>query len=266
MALLSGQPVAGSVLLQCQLQRWKSLQLDVEPSPVLCCAELQIYYRLDVWTGGLTRPGISAWTCSASATLSVGSGGRWAVCKSYQRTLWCLHPAKESRKRDHNCTENKETNRKETAAFNMRFSACACMRKHLYTLLLHDCWTLNPAKFFSIFQNLSTCLEKKKSFIITHNALSHSWTKHNLAALVEKENVITAVCSDGENTGSTQERGQPLVNRANFSSLSMLWLLLVIAFIQIFQYPQSEVSLCATKQPVFSVMSYFVDFLEGWGL
>lgn len=57
----------------------------------------QIYYRLDVWTGGLTRPGISVWTCSASATWSAGSGGRSAVCKSYLKTLWCLHPVDESR-------------------------------------------------------------------------------------------------------------------------------------------------------------------------
>lgn len=99
MAYPSGQPVASTVLVQCQLQRWKSLQLDMEPSPVLCCAELQIYYRLGAWTEGLTRPGISVWTCSASATLSVGSGGRSAVCKSYLKTLWCLHPARTEHKR-----------------------------------------------------------------------------------------------------------------------------------------------------------------------
>lgn len=137
MAFPSGQPVASSVLVQCQLQRWKSPRLDMEPSPALCCAEPQIYYRLDVWTEGLTRPGISVWTCSASATLSAGSGGRSAVCKSYQKTLWCLHPAEQRRKSVHNGTQSKETGSSEAAAFHMRFSACVCRRKHLHNSLFH---------------------------------------------------------------------------------------------------------------------------------
>lgn len=134
MAFPSGQPMASYVLLQCQLQRWKSLQLDMEPGPVLCCAGLQIYYVLNVWTGGLTRPGISVWTCSASATLSVGSGGRSAVCRSYQKTLWCLHPGEKSRKSVHNSTQDKGTNSGEAADF-------------LHNSLCHTIWAVNPAKF-----------------------------------------------------------------------------------------------------------------------
>lgn len=113
-------PVAGAVPVQCQLQRWKALQFDTGPSTVLGFAELQIYYRLDVWTEGLTRPGISVWTCSASATLSAGSGGRSAVCKSYPKTLWCLHPAEQSTKCVQNGAQNKEPNRSDAASFNSR--------------------------------------------------------------------------------------------------------------------------------------------------
>lgn len=35
----TGQPVASSVLLQCQLQRWKRAQLDTELGAVLCGAD-----------------------------------------------------------------------------------------------------------------------------------------------------------------------------------------------------------------------------------
>lgn len=125
----SGQPVASSVLVQCQLQRWKALQFDMEPSPVLCCAELQIYYRLDVWTEGLTRPGISVWTCSAATTLSAGSGGRSAVCKSYPKTLWCLHPVEQSRKCICNGTWNEEPNSSDAASFSNSFSTCVRKKK-----------------------------------------------------------------------------------------------------------------------------------------
>lgn len=130
MAFPSGQPVASSVLVQCQLQRWKSLQLDTEQSPVLCCAEQQIYYRLNVWTEGLTRPGISVWTCSASATLSAGSGGRSAVCKSYPKTLWCLHPVDESRQ----SVFGQRLGVVKQKLYKMRFSACVC-RENILTML-----------------------------------------------------------------------------------------------------------------------------------
>lgn len=130
----SGQPVASSVLVQCQLQRWKALQFDMELSPVLCCAELQIYYRLDVWTGELTTPETSVWTCSASATLSVGSGGRSAVCKSYPKILWCLHPVEQSRKYVYDGTQNKEPNSGDAASFNNSFSACICKKENIFKI------------------------------------------------------------------------------------------------------------------------------------
>ncbi len=166
MAFPSGQPVASSVLFQCQLQRWKSLQLDMKPSPVLCCAEPQIYYRLDVWTGRLTRPGISVWTCSASATLSAGSGGRSAVCKSYQKTLWCLHPVERSRESVHNGTQREEKT----------FLQFIISHRFLKLINLRLSFTWTGGK-------------KKKRFTI-RDALSYSWTKHNLA-LLEQENLIT---------------------------------------------------------------------------
>lgn len=149
MEFLSGQPVASSVLVQCQLQRWKALQYDMGPSPVLCFAELQIYYRLDVWTEGLTRPGISVWTCSASATLSAGSGGRSVVCKSYPKTLWCLHPVEQSNKYVHNGTQNKEQNRGDAASFNSRFSACACEKKTSLRFIISHCLGFKSCKLSS---------------------------------------------------------------------------------------------------------------------
>lgn len=161
----TGQPVASSVLLQCQLQRWKSAQLDMEPSPrpLLC--------RFIYWTGGLTRPGISVWTCSVSATLSAGSGGRSAVCKSYRRTLWCLHPVEQSRKSDKNN------------------------------------FILNPASIFLNFSDLSRQHNKKKKVCYYPWRLELLLNKIQFSFLAGARKSNHMQCASvGKNTGSTQER------------------------------------------------------------
>lgn len=104
----------------------------MELSPVLLCVWQLTYYRLNVWTEGLTRPGISVWTCSASTTLSVGSGDRSAVCKSYQKTLWCLHPVDEDRKSADKGTEH-ESNSTKAAAF----STCGSKREKQFFAALY---------------------------------------------------------------------------------------------------------------------------------
>lgn len=150
----------------------------MEPSPVLCCARRLIYYRLNVWTEGLTRPGISVWTCSASTTLSVGSGDRSAVCKSYQKTLWCLHPVDEDKKSADKGTEQ-ESNSIKAATFRGRFSARGSEREKKLQLFV-SIEFLNLAEFPCFFLNLSVCncnvfhLNRKKWFIITLEALSYS--------------------------------------------------------------------------------------------
>lgn len=125
----------------------------MEPSPVLLCVWQLTYYRLNVWTEGLTRPGISVWTCSASTTLSVGSGDRSAVCKSYQKTLWCLHPVDEDRK-----SADKGTQSMRVIVLRQQlFLPVEVKEKNSSLQLFISLKVLNPAKFrLFFFLHLST--------------------------------------------------------------------------------------------------------------
>lgn len=125
-----------------------------EPCSLLCVRRLT-YYRLNVWTEGLTRPGISVWTCSASTTLSVGSGDRSAVCKSYQKTLWCLHPVDEDRK-----SADKGTQSMRVIVLRQQlFLPVEVKEKNSSLQLFISLKVLNPAKFprFFFFLHSSTC-------------------------------------------------------------------------------------------------------------
>ena len=62
----------------------------------VCLAALGQWVMVPVTDGNLgrlTRPGSSFWARSVASTSSEGSGGRWAVCRFYQRTSRRLPPA-----------------------------------------------------------------------------------------------------------------------------------------------------------------------------
>ncbi len=183
----------------------------------------------DEGTGELTRPGISVWTCSASTTWSAVSGGRSAVCKSYQKTLWCLHPVEQSRDSVH----------EDTAAAFDGDSLLVCSRQNIF--ISHD----QPS-----FKNASTCNHeifhknriKMVGYYLWLLELLLNKTQFSCRAGARKSN-HTQLASVGKHRKYT---GEERFSSGNLSSLSMLWLRLVNAYIE------------KEKNSIFTVRGWYI--------